>query len=105
MATVDVRIQGRTHTLTCDDGQEHRLRQVAQYLDKRLQEASRGAGGSNDARLLVMTSLLVCDELADARDEIDSLRRRVDEVEERASTALDRVAKRIEDLAERIDTP
>ncbi len=103
MPTIEVRLQGRTHALTCNEGEEHRLRQVAQYLDRRLQEASRAAGGTNDARLLVLTSLVVCDELADARDEIDALKRRVDEVEERASTALDRVAHRIEDLAHRIE--
>lgn len=104
MATVDVHIQGRTHTLTCDDGQEHRLRQVAQYLDRRLQEAAKAAGGANDAGLMVMTSLLLCDELADARDEIDGLKKRIGEVEERASTALERVAHRIEDLAGRLET-
>ncbi len=104
MANVDVRIQGRTHTLSCDDGQEHRLRQVAQYLDRRLQEASRGAGGGADPRVVIMTSLLICDELADARDEIDALKRRIDEVETRASAALERVAGRIEDLAQRIES-
>jgi cell division protein ZapA len=104
MASVDVRIQGRTHTLQCDDGQEHRLRQVAQYLDRRLQDAAKASGGANDARLLVLTSLLVCDELADARDEIDGLRRRIDAVEAQASSALERVAGRIEDLAGRLET-
>ncbi len=103
MATVDVRIQGRTHTLNCDEGQEHRLRQVAQYLDRRLQDAARATGGTNDSRVLVLTSLLICDELADARDEIEGLRRRIDEVERHASTALERVAGRIEDLAGRLE--
>jgi len=104
MATVDVRIQGRTHTLSCDEGQEHRLRQVAQYLDRRLQDAAKAAGGANDARVLVVTSLLICDELADARGEIEGLRKRIDEVEAQASTALERVAGRIEDLAGRLET-
>ena len=104
MATVDVRIQGRTHTISCDAGQEHRLRQVAQYLDRRLQGAAKGTGGANDSRVLVLTSLLICDELADAREEIETLRRRIDEVESQASTALERVAGRIEDLAGRLET-
>jgi len=103
MATVDVRIQGRTHTLQCDDGQENRLRQVAQYLDRRLQDAAKATGGANDARVLVLTSLMICDELADARDEIDGLRKRIDAVEAQASTALERVAGRIEDLAGRLE--
>ncbi|MFP4125954.1 MAG: cell division protein ZapA [Alphaproteobacteria bacterium] len=103
MATVDVRIQGRTHTLQCDDGQEHRLRQVAQYLDRRLQDAAKATGGANDARVLVLTSLMICDELADARDEIDGLRKRIDAVEAQASNALERVAGRIEDLAGRLE--
>jgi cell division protein ZapA len=104
MATVDVRIQGRTHTLSCDDGQEPRLRQIAQYLDKRLQDAAKAAGGANDARVLVLTTLLICDELADARGEIAALRKRIDAVEAQASSALERVAGRIEDLAGRLES-
>jgi cell division protein ZapA len=104
MANVEVRIQGKSHTLHCDDGQEHRLRQVAQYLDRRLTEASKNAGTPNDARVLVLTSLLIADELADARDEIEALKRRVDTVEARAASALERVAKRIEDVASQLET-
>lgn len=104
MATVDIRIQGKTHTLQCDDGQEHRLRQVADYLDKRLTQAARSTGAPNDGRILVLTSILIADELADAQDAIQGLRRRIDEVEARASTALERVAKRIEDVASSLET-
>ena len=104
MATVDIRIQGRTHTLHCDDGQEHRLRQIAQYLDRRLTEAAKAAGAPNDARILILTSILIADELADARDAIDGLRRRIDEVETRAANALERVAQRIEDVASQLET-
>lgn len=104
MASVDIRIQGKTHTLHCDDGQEQRLRQVAQYLDERLNQAARNARVPNDSTVLVLTSLLIADELADARDEIDGLRRRIDDVEARAASALDRVAKRIEDVASQLET-
>ncbi|MEO1092279.1 MAG: cell division protein ZapA, partial [Pseudomonadota bacterium] len=87
-----------------DRGQEHRLRQVASYLDRRLTEASRTTGVPNDQRILVLTSLLIADELADARDEIEALRVRIDDVGERASGALDRVAKRIEEIAAQLET-
>jgi cell division protein ZapA len=104
MPTVEIRIQGRAHTIQCEDGQEHRLRQVAQYLDRRLSESAKAAGVPNDARVLVLTSILIADELADARDAIDGLRQRIDEVESRAATALERVAKRIEDVASQLET-
>ncbi len=104
MASVEIRIQGKPHTLHCNDGQEQRLKQVAQYLDRRISEASKSAGTPNDARVLVLTSLLIADELADARDEIDGLKRRIDDVEARAATALERVAKRIEDVASQLET-
>lgn len=104
MATVDIHVQGRSYTLNCDDGQEHRLRQVAQYLDRRLNDAARAAAAPNDTRILVLTSILIADELADARDAIDGLRRRIDEVEARAASALERVAKRIEDVAGQLES-
>lgn len=104
MATVEIQIQGRTHLLQCGDGEEHRLRQVARYLDKRLADAARAAGVPNDTRVLVLTSILIADELADARDAIEGLRRRIDDVEAKAASALERVAKRIEDVAGQLES-
>ncbi len=66
MPQVDVNINGRRYQIACDEGQEEHLSQLAEYVDKRVQELVGAVGQVGDARLLVMTSLLVADELSEA---------------------------------------
>ncbi len=66
MPQVDVTINGRRYQIACDEGQEAHLTQLAEYVDQRVQELVGAVGQVGDARLLVMTSLLVADELSEA---------------------------------------
>lgn len=74
MAHVGVRINGRAYQIACEDGQEEHLEKLAAYIDQRVGELVREVGQVGDARLLVMTSLIIADELADAYDELEELR-------------------------------
>ena len=74
MAQVSVRINGRHYQVACEDGQEAHLQKLASYIDERVAELVRDVGQVGDARLLVMSSLLIADELADAYDELEELR-------------------------------
>ena len=66
MPQVDVNINGRRYQIACDEGQQDHLSQLAEYVDKRVQELVGAVGQVGDARLLVMPSLLVADELSEA---------------------------------------
>ena len=66
MPQVDIHINGRRYQIACDEGQEEHLSQLAEYVDKRVQELVGAVGQVGDARLLGMTSLLVADELSEA---------------------------------------
>jgi cell division protein ZapA len=68
MAEVNLLIDGRTYEIACDDGQEHRVQQLGTYIDQRLKEVARGSGTANKAQLMVLTSLLLADEVFDLRD-------------------------------------
>lgn len=74
MAQVSVRINGRQYQVACEDGQEEHLDKLAAYIDQRVAELVRDVGQVGDARLLVMSALLIADELADAYDELNELR-------------------------------
>ena len=65
MAQVDVLINGKSYNVACDDGQEDHLLQLAGYVDQRVQELVNSVGQVGDARLLVMASLLISDELSE----------------------------------------
>lgn len=109
MATVDILVNGRRHSLQCEDGQEPRLRRLAAYIDKRISDLSSTQGQIGDVRLLLMSALLVADELSDAYDEIKRLRTILTEGarsgDSEAAQAVERVAERIETLAARLESP
>ena len=65
MSKVSLTIHGRAYDLACDDGQEDQLRELAAYVDRRMKELQSTVGDIGEMRLMVMTSLLIADELSD----------------------------------------
>lgn len=108
MGMLDIQVNGRRHQVQCGDGEEPRLRRLAAYVDSCAAKLSQQHGQLSDAKALLLTSLLVADELSDAYDEIKRLRAQVAEqgkrAEAEAAQALDRVAQRLEQLAAALET-
>jgi len=109
VAQVNVEINGRKYQIACDDGQEAHLTRLGNYIDNRVQELAAAVGQVGDARLLVMVSLLVADELSDAYAELD-VARSADEgaaamlrAEESLSVRVESLAERIEKIAEQLE--
>jgi cell division protein ZapA len=71
MASVDVSINGRSYQIACENGEEERLSRLAEYVDERVQDLVVAVGQAGDARLLVMASLLIADELYEAQRALD----------------------------------
>jgi cell division protein ZapA len=104
MANVTVTLNGRNYELTCNDGQEAHLKELAGDLDRRVQELVKTVGQAGESRLLLMVSLLIADELADAGAEIDRLQEQGGAVDESTLTAsIERLARRIQDIAARLE--
>ena len=72
MAQVTVTINDRDYEIACDDGQENHLIKLSQFVNKRLGKLTDVIGQPGEARLLVMTSLLLADELSEVYTELDS---------------------------------
>ncbi|OHC75820.1 MAG: hypothetical protein A3G18_12750 [Rhodospirillales bacterium RIFCSPLOWO2_12_FULL_58_28] len=109
MAQVTVAINGRKYQIACDDGQEAHLARLGAYVDKRIGELVASIGQVGDARLLVMASLLVADELSDAYAELESFRstdknasaRR--DAENMIGSRIEKLTLRIEDIAKSLE--
>jgi len=100
MPQVDVSINGRRYSIACDDGEQDHLKQLAQYVDGRVKELVSSVGQVGDQRLLVMTSLLVADELAEAYAKIsNSTAEQKDADEERIAAIMEKMAERVEAIA------
>jgi cell division protein ZapA len=63
MAQVTLRINGYAYTLGCRDGEEAHLNAMGREVEKRIESVKSSAGQSGEARMLVMASLLMADEL------------------------------------------
>lgn len=72
MAQVTITINGRPYQIGCEDGQERHLLGLANYVDGRMRELSTSVGQVGEARLLVMMSLLIADELAEASSRLEA---------------------------------
>ena len=112
MPEVDVTINGRSYLVACEAGQEERLSGLAAYIDDRVESLVSSLGQVGDARLLVMTSLMIADELAEAyaalseaglaSPEQDEPRTAIEEARESVATRIQDAAVRIESIAEEV---
>ena len=112
MPQVKVTINGRSYPVACGEGEEERIRGLAEYVDKKVTEFAGSAGAVGEARLLVLASLVIADELADATESLRRARRSAatsnghDAAAERALAAgIENLAQRIEAIAERLERP
>ena len=113
MGQVVVKVNGRDFALSCADGQEGRIRRLAQYVDGRVGEFVKAIGQVGEARLILLAALVIADELSDANAAVAELRAGADkppdpaapEVSPAAASTIRDMAQRIESIAARFETP
>jgi cell division protein ZapA len=72
MTQVSVNLNGRSYRLRCGVGEEDRLVMLANEVKARFDKLIIDHGQVGDDRLLLMTSLLLVDELLDARAALET---------------------------------
>lgn len=70
MAEVHLIIDGRSYGIACDDGQEQRVQQLGSYVDSRLKGVTQGGNANNKAQSMVLTSLLLADEVFELNEKL-----------------------------------
>ena len=109
MAQVTVRINGYAYTVGCEDGQEQHLQAMAGQVEKRIDSIKALGSNSGEARLLVLASLLMADEIHDLRTELDSARRAprpgTPARDPELDRTLGRLALRAEEIAAELERP
>ena len=118
MAQITLTVHGRSYQVTCDDGQESHLLQLAEHIDRKMTELESSVGHLGEQRLLFMTCLLIADERFDVQRQVDGLKAGrpqggADRAsgagtasgagDEQASRALEACAQRIEAIAARLE--
>ena len=109
MAQISVTVNSRSYMVGCDDGEEQHVGHLAEYVDKRVRALTESVGQVGEARLLLLASLLLADELSDLFERIETLERQAGETESAAESAAgaDIVAltERLEAVADRLESP
>ena len=106
MAQVNLQINGRDYLIACEDGEEKHLTFLADYINTQVEGLVDSVGQVGEARLLLMASLLVADELAEASQELDNLKAGGAVADEQQGPVeMDRLSQRIEDIAARLENP
>lgn len=108
MAEVTLTINGRNYGIACDDGQEGRVRELGHYIDQRMREIAKAGAANNEVHLMILTSLMLADEVFDLRASVGDLGEQVNHVqtqqidEEGIAEVITELAERIDNIAERI---
>jgi cell division protein ZapA len=118
MGQVVVKVNGRDFALSCSDGEEPRIRRLAQYVDTKIGEFIAALGQIGEARLVLLAALVIADELSDANEALLNERNGVrapgnqtrdpggdaPEMDEAAASGIRGLAERIEAIAARLET-
>ena len=72
MGQVSVTLNGRTYRLRCGDGEEQRLRELADHVGQRVEKLAQQFGQYGDERLLLMAALLITDDMLDLKARLDA---------------------------------
>jgi cell division protein ZapA len=65
MANVNIKFNGKDYLLSCDDGQEANLKELASHLSKKFDELKSNLGNIGENKLLLISSIKVIDEYYD----------------------------------------
>ena len=104
MANVIVKFNQQDYHLACQAGEGERLAMLAEYVNDKAGQIAKAMGSVSDIRLLLMTAILLADELDEARQgkplAVDDAQVSADHMEKTLAHAL----KRIEDITRQVET-
>ncbi|MEK4033254.1 cell division protein ZapA [Methylocystis sp. IM3] len=110
MAAVMVNIAGRTYRLSCDDGEEPRLEELARYVEGKILSMKDSFKEIGEQRIVVMAALAIADESMEARgkaqameQEATTLRAELAATQKAAAALEEKVAGAVEDAARRLE--
>lgn len=124
MAVVSIRVNGKDYKVACGEGEEERLRVLADELDERVQTLNVDmAHKPGEAMGLLLAGLMLADELSEKQREIEELAAeakravarasvkrdfpdhdtRMADMEAAMAATMEEIAGRIEKLADKIE--
>ena len=105
MANVNVKFNNKDYLLSCDDGQEENLKQLANHLDAKYNDLKKNLGNIGESKLLLITAIQMVDDYFDLfqkvknnKNDFEKLSTKFKELRSLAINYKDEKEKEIEEL-------
>ena len=72
MANVNIKFNNKDYLLSCDDGQEESLKELANHLDLKYGELKKNLGNIGENKLLLITAIKMVDDYFDLFKKVKS---------------------------------
>tara|TARA_B100000941_G_scaffold97699_1_gene68116 strand:+ start:826 stop:1263 length:438 start_codon:yes stop_codon:yes gene_type:complete len=71
MANVNIKFNSKDYLLSCDDGQEEHLEELASHLSNKFDKLKSDLGNIGENKLLLITSIKIMDEYFETKKKVD----------------------------------
>ena len=83
MVNVNIKFNGKDYLLSCDEGQEDSLKELANYLDTKYDELKSNLGNIGENKLLLITAIKIIDEFFDIKKKVDIKKKEFENLSEK----------------------
>ena len=83
MANVNIKFNGKEFLLSCDDGQEEHLEELAIYLNEKFSSLKNSLGNIGESKLLLITSISVLDGYYETKKKIEIQKKEINKITEK----------------------
>ena len=83
MANVNIKFNGKDFLLSCDDGQEEHLEDLANHLCNKFDKLKSDLGNIGENKLLLITSIKIMDEYFETRKKVDINKKEIKSITEK----------------------
>tara|TARA_B100000029_G_scaffold427374_1_gene436754 strand:- start:321 stop:773 length:453 start_codon:yes stop_codon:yes gene_type:complete len=110
MANVSIKFNNKDYLLSCDDGQEENLKELASHLDAKYSDLKKNLGNIGENKLLLITSIKMIDDyfhlfkkLKNNKNDFENLSIKFKELKSLAINYKNEKEKEIEDLKKQMN--
>ena len=99
MPELTLTVNSRNYDVACGEGEEPHLRELAEFIDGKITAIVGEGGRRGDTRLLLMATLLIADELFEAKKSAPASAAASEQNEEAEIAFLSEATKKLEAIA------
>ena len=83
MANVNIKFNGKEFLLSCDDGQEEHLQELAMHLNEKFDNLKSSLGNLGENKLLLISSITIMDEYFETKKKIEQNKEEIKKLTEK----------------------